>query len=130
MSDWGEGSSGYQAEVFLEKRRAEPVERKRNIHMHLSPPVSLNVRMHERRTEMDIIAAILGVALQDHSKTHIMLRASLSYSQLQVYLKYLLRAELLRKNGSEGRTSYITTPKGKEFITEYKALRKLMEIDS
>ena len=95
------------------------------------PPATLNKPMHARRTETDIIATILSIALYDsQTKTYIMWKAALSYYQVQAYLDYLLRTGLLRKNESSGRTLYKTTERGREFIARYEALKELMKIET
>lgn len=87
--------------------------------------------MHARRTETDIIANVLSIALHDsQTKTHIMWKAALSYYQVQAYLEYLLKTGLLRKNESRGRKRFKTTERGKEFIARYEALKELMKIET
>ncbi len=85
------------------------------------------VNRERRRTRIDILARILSAALHDRLKTRIMFKASLNYNQAEQYFDFLIKAGLLRRDGSGKRVLYKTTDKGKEFITKYKALKELIE---
>lgn len=85
------------------------------------------VNREQRRTRIDILAKILGAALNDKLKTRIMFKASLNYNQAEKYFDFLIKTGLLRKDGSGKHFSYETTKKGKEFIAKYKALKELIE---
>jgi len=56
-----------------------------------------------------------------------MYQANLSYNQLQKYMKYLIKINLLKthKNGQE--ELYVITEKGLKFIEEFQKLLKLLE---
>jgi len=76
---------------------------------------------------VDIIAAILQVAVRSTKKTHIMYGCNLSFGQLQTYLELLLDRGLLRinlENGNSGNpTSFQTTAKGHSFLKAHRNLR-------
>ena len=59
---------------------------------------------------------IIGIAKKGTSKTHIMFKANLSFSQLNQYLSLLLRSSLLEITANEGRAVYRATSKGMEFM--------------
>ncbi len=84
--------------------------------------------MGRRRDE--IVADILKVALDGARKTHIMYKCNLSYKLLDVYLKTVLKAELVFCDRC--RNCYITTQKGKLFLEKfgsYMAHSKKVESD-
>lgn len=70
----------------------------------------------KRRDKLVIMAEILGIAQKGTSKTHIMFKANLSFSQLKQYLTLLLNTGLLEKLTNDGKVVFETTPKGLEFI--------------
>ena len=75
-----------------------------------------------KRSDIDIMACILGEARKDARKTHIMYKCNLSYRQLQVYLKLLLGMKLLKSHSNV----YKTTVKGLFFLDEYRNPKDLM----
>ena len=85
------------------------------------------VNQERIRSRIDILATILSAALNDKLKTRIMFKASLNYNQAEKYFNFLIKAGLLRKDGSGRRIFYRTTAKGKKFIEKYKALKELIE---
>lgn len=69
-----------------------------------------------RRSEFEIIRDILIASFDGAKKTHILYRTNLSYSQLQDYLSFLIKAgvvEAIKKGSSE---IYRITEKGKELL--------------
>jgi len=75
-----------------------------------------------KRSDIDIMANILDEARKGAKKTHLMYRANMSHKQLRVYLKLLLRLELLTLHSN----LYKTTPKGLKFLDAYGTLKALM----
>ncbi len=79
------------------------------------------------RSQVDIIADILQVAVRGIKKTHIMYGCNLSFGQLQTYLGLLLDRELLRKdpeNRKSGNPTFFqTTAKGQSFLKAHRNLR-------
>ena len=82
-------------------------------------------KMNERRSRFEIMANILGVAVYGAKKTNIMYKANLSFTQLNEYLKILVNANLLEKNGS----IYSTTQKGKFFYEKCEELIGMLQDD-
>jgi predicted transcriptional regulator len=70
----------------------------------------------KRRDKLVIMMDIIGIAKKGVSKTHIMFRANLSFSQLNEYLEFLLNHNLIGVTSEEGRTVYKPTEKGLEFM--------------
>lgn len=69
-----------------------------------------------RRSEFEIIRDILIASFDGAKKTHILYRTNLSYSQLQDYLSFLIKAgvvEAVKKGSAE---IYRITEKGKELL--------------
>jgi len=83
------------------------------------------------RGGLDIIANILDSAGDRVRKTSIMYRCNLSFRQLQVYLRFLLKKELL-KTFTERRSSkhrfFETTERGMDFLKAYRNLEALMSV--
>ncbi len=81
--------------------------------------------MNSRRSNIEIIADILRMGRA--SKTQIMYRAAMSYSQLQKYLDYLLDREFLRleQGGYPGGT-YHVTEKGRELLGSIEKIEEVL----
>jgi predicted transcriptional regulator len=61
-----------------------------------------------QRSELDIITEILNVSINGAKKTKILCKSNLSYTQIQNYLPFLIKKEVLEE--------YITKKKGKNHI--------------
>ena len=70
----------------------------------------------KRRDRLIIIAEIINIARKGSSKTQIMFKANLSFSQLNQYLSLLLKTALLEKKALNGKFVYLPTTKGLEFV--------------
>ncbi len=70
----------------------------------------------KRRDKLVIITEIIGIAKNGTSKTHIMFKANLSFSQLNQYISLLLQSGLIEKVSHNNRQTYIATSKGLEFM--------------
>jgi len=79
------------------------------------------------RSRIQITADILEIAKNGSRKTKIMYLGNLSFDLLQKYLDMLVNYELLDIHGSSDK-SYIATPKGKQFLEDYRELRKYSEM--
>jgi predicted transcriptional regulator len=60
---------------------------------------SLRQRFKERRSNLEIMADILSVAMSGAVKTEIVYRANLNFTRLKVYLAYLEACGLLENSG-------------------------------
>ena len=89
-------------------------------------PSLQNVRL-KRRDHLGIIADMLAIARQGAKKTQIMYKANLSFTQLNVYLSFLLDNGLLRQTISESGEFYIVTEKGAEFFQTHGRLIRMLE---
>ncbi|NIR86750.1 transcriptional regulator [Candidatus Bathyarchaeota archaeon] len=81
------------------------------------------------RSQIDIIARILQVAVEGAKKTHIMYGCNLSFRQLQTYLDLLLDRGLLKtvsETGGSNPVFFQTTVRGKNFLNVYQDLRGLL----
>ena len=70
----------------------------------------------KRRDRLIIMAEIIGITRKGASKTHIMFKANLSFSQLNQYLELLWNTALLEKLTINGKAVYRSTKKGLEFL--------------
>ena len=85
-----------------------------------------------KRSDIDIIASILGEARKGAKKTRIMYRCNLSHRQLQIYLKFLLDMKFLMSISEERESKtnfYQATTKGRNFLDAYCRLKELMRAD-
>jgi predicted transcriptional regulator len=81
----------------------------------------------KRRDKLSIIAEILEIAKEGTLKTQIMYRANLSFAQLNDYLKFMLKANLLNKHHINGKHVYVATEKGIDFLQRHLELTELLE---
>ena len=78
------------------------------------------------RSRTEIVTMILEIARQGTSKTKIMYKAYLSYSQLTQYMSFLIENNLIeRKLGSE---LYTLTEKGSRLLLVYKELDDMIPL--
>jgi predicted transcriptional regulator len=78
--------------------------------------IKLNGNEPKRRDTLIIMTEIIDIAIKGTSKTQIMYKANLSFSQLKRYLTLLSHHNLLEKSAYDGREIYKATPKGIEFM--------------
>ena len=81
----------------------------------------------KKRDKLSIIAEILEIAKEGTLKTQIMYRANLSFAQLNDYLKFMLKANLLNKLHINGKYVYEATEKGIDFLQRHLELTELLE---
>jgi predicted transcriptional regulator len=83
----------------------------------------------KNRSKTDIVGLILEVAnVEGATKTKIMYKAFLSYSQLKEYLTMLMENNLLEFE--EGRQFYRATEKGIRFLQMYAQVHEMMPIEN
>jgi len=82
---------------------------------------------HTRRGRLSIIANILNVAKRGVLKTKIMYGASMSFTQLNEYLSFLLDANLLKIVENPNKSLYKTTKKGLQYLQSYMEIGELMK---
>ena len=80
----------------------------------------------KRRDRLYIIAEILVIGKDRSLKTQIMYRANLSFAQLNEYLNFLLRRDLLRRKMENRKTFYKTTAKGVKYLEYYEEISNLL----
>ena len=84
---------------------------------------------HKRRDRLHILAEILSIAKDGSLKTKIMYKANLSFAQLNEYLSFLLKMNLLQANTDKGKKVYQTTVKGAKYLESYRELSALLNGD-
>ena len=72
--------------------------------------------INSRRSEIEIVSEILTLAKNGTRKTRILYQTNLSYTQLQSYLSFLLKANVLEIENLDAIKIYKTTPKGLEIM--------------
>ena len=80
----------------------------------------------KRRNRLYIIAEILIIAKEGSLKTQIMYRANLSFAQLNEYLSFLTKIDLLKIQDENGKKSYRTTAKGTKYLEKYEDIANLL----
>jgi predicted transcriptional regulator len=70
----------------------------------------------KNRSSLDIVRAMLSIASVRSRKTKIMYGANLSFHQVEKYLSFLLRNDLLEHDVDSG---YLITGVGREFLSLY-----------
>jgi len=80
-----------------------------------------------RRDKLCIIAEILEIAKEGSLKTQIMYQANLSFTQLNDYLKFMLKTALLKKFAERGKVVYAATEKGLDFLQRHGELTELLK---
>ena len=70
----------------------------------------------KRRDRLVIMAEIVGISKKGISKTHMMFKANLSFSQLNQYIELLTNTALLEKSTVGEKNIFHATKKGLEFL--------------
>lgn len=83
----------------------------------------------KRRAKLVIMAEIVGLAKKGTSKTNIMVKANLSFSQVNHYLELLSQAGLLETSSINRRVIYMATEKGLEFMERQFQIMDLLNED-
>jgi len=76
------------------------------------------------RSRYEIMAGIMQNCLLPRAKTHIMYKGNLSFAQANAYLSLLTSLGLLSQENGK----YETTDKGRQFISAYNHLGKIIGI--
>jgi predicted transcriptional regulator len=76
-----------------------------------------NATVKKRRDRLEVINAILDVALEGAVKTRIMYRTNVNFRQFEDYIDPLLEAGLVEISDTERRKIYRTTEKGKTLLS-------------
>ncbi|MDH5482725.1 MAG: winged helix-turn-helix domain-containing protein [Candidatus Bathyarchaeota archaeon] len=84
----------------------------------------------KRRDKLYIVAEILEIAKEGTLKTQIMYKANLSFTQLNDYLGFMLKINLLDKNIENDRDTYRTSEKGLEFLQRYRDITELLKSEA
>ncbi|UCE95186.1 MAG: hypothetical protein JSV51_05475 [Candidatus Bathyarchaeota archaeon] len=90
---------------------------------------TLSETKSSHRGRLDIISNILVSAVGGVRKTTIMYKCNLSFRQLETYLGFLLKKDLLRvfiKSESSSSRFFETTERGVDFLRAYRNLAALM----
>jgi predicted transcriptional regulator len=78
-----------------------------------------------KRAYFDIVANLLEPLLEEHSgKTKLASRANLDTRATRRYLNLILQTNLIELNGND---TLRITPKGREFLEEYRKLKLFLE---
>ncbi|MEM2912130.1 MAG: winged helix-turn-helix domain-containing protein [Candidatus Bathyarchaeia archaeon] len=83
-----------------------------------------------RRDKLYIIAEILEIAGDGALKTQIMYRANLSFTQLNEYLKFMLKIRFLDMFIKDGKEFYKATEKGLDFLQKYREITDLLKTEN
>lgn len=78
------------------------------------------------RSRTEIVAMILETARSGVTKTKIMYKAYMSYTQIKEYLSFLQKNELIKYE--EGAQLYRVTEKGLQFLEAYDEISELITL--
>jgi predicted transcriptional regulator len=81
----------------------------------------------KRRDKLYIVAEILEIARDGSLKTQVMYRANLSFTQLNDYLRFMLKINLLERVLENDREIYRATSKGADFLQRYREISELLK---
>ena len=81
---------------------------------------------NKRRDRLGIIAEILKIATDGCLKTQIMYRANLSFGQLNEYLSFLIKMNLLEIQKEDQKNNYVITSKGEKYLEKYRDISNLL----
>lgn len=84
----------------------------------------------KRRSKLCIIAEILEIAKEGTLKTQVMYKASLSFVQLNEYIKFMLKIGLIEKVAIGGKDVYTATQKGLDFLQRQYELAEMMKTET
>ena len=87
----------------------------------------LNQTESKRRDKLSIMAEILEISRNGTLKTQIMYKANLSFAQLNEYLRFMLKNQLLNKFSANGKDVYGVTKKGEDFSHRHSELTELIQ---
>jgi predicted transcriptional regulator len=91
-------------------------------------PLSLTGK-GKRRDRQVIIAEITKIARNGASKTQIMYKANLCFSQINAFLVLLQEFNFLDSTDENGRVVYKTTSKGLEFLQKQQEIQQMLCAD-
>ena len=81
---------------------------------------------NKRRDRLFIMAEMLTIAKDGCLKTQIMYRANLSFAQLNEYLSFLSKMDLLKVQKENNKNIYRTTTKGERYLEKYKDIADIL----
>jgi predicted transcriptional regulator len=84
----------------------------------------------KRRDKLYIIAEILEIAKDGVLKTQIMYKANLSFTQLNEYIRLMLKNELLNMVTSDNKEVYKASAKGLNFLQRYHEIKELLKTEN
>lgn len=82
------------------------------------------IAMGSKRDRVEIMAEILCLCVDPKTKTHVMYGTNLSWKMLQHYLGHMQSRGLLEM--PEKSTKYVTSKRGREFLSRWKELKELL----
>lgn len=86
--------------------------------------------MSSRRSKLQILIDILSTVQAQRSRakfTHILYKANLTHKRLKEYLEMLMEKGFVEEVKTKGRSTYKITPKGEEFLNEFRRLSEFSE---
>ncbi|VVB80404.1 Winged helix-turn-helix [uncultured archaeon] len=83
--------------------------------------------MEKKRNRLQIIHDILRVIRERNGRikpTHILYKSNLSHQMMMEYLEELKQKEFILEIKKEKGKTYVITPKGEKYLSEYSAIKE------
>jgi predicted transcriptional regulator len=92
--------------------------------LYVVTPMTLQLieNKQHRRDKLIILMEIIDIAKKETSKTRIMFKANLSYTQLNGYIDFLLHHNLLERIAGKNKIAYKATYKGLDFYEKQESV--------
>jgi predicted transcriptional regulator len=81
---------------------------------------------NKRRDRLYIISEILNICKDGSLKTQIMYKANLSFAQLNEYIDFLIKIELITIQKENNKKVYRMTEKGQKYLEKYKDISEIL----
>ena len=86
--------------------------------------------MKQKRSQLEIIHDMLSTVQQKGGRikpTHLLYKSNLSYKMMQEYVDVLKERGLIAEEEQKGKKLYALTPKGLQFLFEYKRIAEFTD---
>lgn len=79
-----------------------------------------------RRSKLEILSEILKITSEEANITSIVYKANLNFKIARKHVEYLLENGFIEEKITEGKKTYSTTKKGKEFLSKFAEMKSIL----